>query len=177
MHEAIVRLAESPPRIAEHEGRLFRRAAGQEQIDHAREFARGERGFASGGQSRRLVAARQPGELPSQRGREQAQAEFFQGFATESFQERQSTVDPALVPTQELGRFDLRQLILAHQGVNDPSFLQFRGTLADAIQVIDCRLGTLRVDIHPPRVKPLNSLERPGARSRLKPSITTESPS
>jgi hypothetical protein len=78
---------------------------------------------------------------PRRRRRQQPQPEVHARLLDQAFHQRQSPAHPALVAAQQLGRLDLVEAILTHQGMNHPGFLQRLHGPATPVEPVDGRLG------------------------------------
>ena len=108
-----------------------------------------------------LVARGQPHQLPCGRWGQQSHLEFGARFRPKLLDQGQPPADPALMPSQQLGDFDLGQSILADQGVHDPGFLDLPRPASGAVQSINRRFRGSLIGLDPPRHEPLHRLQFP----------------
>jgi hypothetical protein len=78
-------------------------------------------------------------------------AQLVARLGAETFEQRQATAYPTLVPPQKLRHFHLAHAVFAHQGLNDPRFFQFPRTAAGAIEAVDGGFHRPLVGFHQPR--------------------------
>ena len=83
----------------------------------------------------RLVALRQPHNLPRCRGRQQ----FVFRLWSQTLDQRQPPAHPTLVAAQQLCHLHLAQAVFPHQRLDDPGFFQFPRAAPGTIQTVDRR--------------------------------------
>lgn len=66
------------------------------------------------------------------------------------------------MPTEHHGRFDLLQSIFANERVDDPGFFEFDGTTDDPVEIEQCCLGTLFVNLQRAGLEMRESFEAAG---------------
>ena len=92
-----------------------------------------------------LVAARQPGQMPSLRRIDEPQSQALASFIAQPFYQRQTPIDPTLVTTEHLSDFDLLKSILNYQSIDDPGFFEFNRSTRDPIEVEDRGFSALLI--------------------------------
>ena len=78
--------------------------------------------------------------------RHQPEPQRLTSFIAQSFDQREPSIDPALVATAHRGDFGLLQSVFTHEREDDPSFFQFHWTTDDAVEIEERRFGRLLID-------------------------------
>src|SRR5450755_17600 len=96
----------------------------------------------------RLVALRQPYDLPCGSGRQQAHAQFVFRLRSQPLDQRQPPAHPTLVASQQLCHLHLAQAVFPHQRLDDPGFFAFPRAAPGTIQPVDGGFRLTHIGLH-----------------------------